>query len=165
MGITSWLKNKAQETVRNIQAERAYNKEQKLERRDQYDKGYKEGQYKRGIAEGSGQVVPAAKQATGGGRYVYKPPKGDFFTGGMGGGGSFGDSFWGAPERTRQAPPMETVKVSKSGGVTIHRPIQPQRPAQAQEDPYDFWRLSGVPAGAAGANRKNKERDYDPILG
>jgi hypothetical protein len=166
MGITNWLKNKIQETGRNIQAERAYTKERKLERREQYDAGYREGQYERGLAEGAGKIVPVSRQATQqrvGGKYKYKGSKGDFFTGETSG-GSWGSGFWG-PQEQSQKPAMETVKISKSGGVTIHRPIQPQRSMQAQENPYDFWRLSGMPAGATGANRKKNERDYDPILG
>jgi hypothetical protein len=163
MGVTSYLKGKAKEAITNAKAERAYNIERKLENRNQYDKGYREGQYKRGLAEGSGQVVPAAKQqgpalkmAGVAGRSPAKS-SGDIFGnfgGGIGGGIGLGLGF-GEEQRPHAPPPMRTTQISKSGKVTIQEPyerkVQPQR-----EDPLAFWGTSG----AAGSTKKEKH-PYD----
>ncbi len=164
MGVTSWAKNKIKQTVSNIQAERAYNKEQQLTRRNQYDKGYQEGQYKRGLAEGSGQIVPAARQTPQGStrRTASWNPDwkaaGDVFGSG-GGGGMFGYGN----DRPKAPPPMRTTRISKSGHVTITEPYE-RKQAMIQRDPAeDFW---GTPGAVGGSRKKgSKERDpYDFIL-
>lgn len=165
--IANKVAGKLQEEKVNFNTERAYAKEQRLERREQFNKGYREGQYKRGLAEGSGQVVPAAKQAaqrgggkTGGGA-SWSPnwkEAGAMF-GGSGGGGY---DMFGGGEPKRAAPPMRTTRISKTGSVTIQEPFEKKQPSQMSNPVDDFW---GSPGAAGGATRKKGERDpYDFIL-
>jgi hypothetical protein len=162
MGVLNWAKNKAKETVTNMKAEGAYKKAEKLERREQYNKGYREGQYKRGQLEGAGGIAPVNQQhqqSGGGARRAgasWQPNwknAGDMF-GGFGGGG---DAFFGGGQPApKQAPPMTE---------TIRRPVQPQMPPK-QEAQWDPWSMS--PGAAGGIQRRKKgehERDpYDFIL-
>jgi hypothetical protein len=165
MGLMDILRGKKEEVKQVYQKWGKPDPEIKAAEEAAYREARLERAQKEGRAKGLGVQATSASRQTpqrAGGKYNYKLPKGDFFTGGFGG----SSGFWGPSEQQQKpAPPMETVKISKSGGVTIHRPIQPQRSMQAQENPYDFWNLSGIPAGATGANRKKNERDYDPILG
>lgn len=169
MGLTSFLKNKAKQTVQNIQAERAYNQAKRLENRDQYDKGYREGQYKRGLAEGSGQIVPAGKQPAQGGKRgggaSWSPDwnaAGALFGGGGGIGGGI-DPWTGKDTGAKKVIPMRTTRISKSGAVTIQEPYERKN----QPGPYDASNFilgggGGMPAGASG-NRK-KERDPSDFI-
>ena len=68
MGLKKYILNKVNEKKVNYQAERAHQKEEKLEVKNQYEKGYREGQYKRGVLEGSGGVTAQTKFAARGGK-------------------------------------------------------------------------------------------------
>jgi hypothetical protein len=163
MGVASYLKGKAKEAIVNAKSERAYNIERKLENRNQYDKGYREGQYKRGLAEGSGQIVPASRPAQsgrssgGGARSPIKASSEIFggFGGGIGGGIAFGG--FGDEPRQHAAPPMRTTQISKSGKVTIQEPYERKQPIQKAEDPFgSFWG-----AAPAGNSKKGEKHPYD----
>jgi hypothetical protein len=165
MGVTSYLKGKAKEAIVNAKAEHEYAREQKLERREKYNKGYNEGIYKRGQVEGAGGITPATKATAprqagrngGAARSPIKTSEDIFggFRGGIGGGIAFGG--FGEEPRQHAAPPVRTMKVSKSGAVTIHEPYQPKQLPQKQEDPYGtFWG-----AAESGPKKKGERHPYD----
>jgi hypothetical protein len=163
MGVTSYLKGKAKEAIINAKAEHAYNKAERLERREQYNKGYREGQYKRGQIEGAGGITPAGRpaqagRASGGGTRTPVKAAGDIF-GGFGGGIGGGIAFGGFGEEPRQhaAPPMRERVISPSGKVTIREPFQPKQTAQKAEDPFgSFWGAAPV-----GNSKKEAKHPYD----
>ena len=68
MGLTKKIMEKMHESKVNRDAEKAYQKEQRLEERNEYDKGRKVGSYKRGVTEGSGGVTAQTKYAARGGK-------------------------------------------------------------------------------------------------
>lgn len=163
MGITSYLKGKAKEAAVNLKTEHDYSRAQKLENRDRYNKGYAEGQYKRGLAEGSGQIVPASRSnipqaGRSGGSRTSQKPAGDLF-GSFGGiGGGIGLGF--GEERQHAAPPMRTTEYNpRTGKVRTMEPIQPQRPQNQDSDSFGvntFWGTA-----ESGSKKKGEKHPYD----
>jgi hypothetical protein len=186
MGLDKWLRNRGREikqapgnAVKNYQAERAHQRVERLEERNEYEKGRHEGAFKRGQLEGAGGLTEKEKyysQRSSGGRssggrsrggsVQRTTGRGGFVAtgnaifgsgGGMGGIGS-GLGFGFGDEPRRQAgPPMRTRTISPSGKVTISEPIERQVRHEEQESPYDF--IMGPP-GLSSKGKKEKH-PYD----
>lgn len=166
MGLMSWAKNKAKQTITNIKNERAENKEQQRLRREQYNKGYIEGQYKKGVAEGSGKTT--SNQTVG--RARWQPDwssAGKYYSGG---GGTSADVWgFGSNAEKHQAPqPSRITNIGHNGQVTVIEHKEPiVRKGQSEYDdvfgsPFggsveDFW-------GETGNVKKRKRDPYDYIL-
>ena len=183
MGLSSYLKNKAKQSVQNIKAEREYQKSERLEQREQFNQGRKKAEYERGLNSGYGRVTEVTEYNNKGKptrtqKYGQPAQGGGARSGGRTGGASWqpnwkqaGDIFGGGPsydafgigppQHSKQQPPMRTTTVDRNGKVRIQEPYERQNPT-ASHDPTDQFWGSGAPA----APRRKGERDSsDFILG
>ena len=164
MGLTKFIKNKAKEAVVNYKTERAHAKEERLENRNQYEKGYHEGQFKRGVLEGSGGVAAQTKFNRGSGKTQGVTGRGaidifgssmkhsDSIFGWSGGAGDIG--MFGEPTPKRAVPTRVTEFNPRTGKTRVIEPIQQHEP---KEESWDPW--------AMGSGNKKKKNEQDTFWG
>ena len=189
MGLTKFIKNKAKEAVTNYKAERAHSKEERLEQRNQYEKGRREGEYRKGIiqGEGRGHVTEYTEynskgkpikterygnpnaRVSGGGSSGGKPgfrstiKKSDGIFGWSGTGGLNGPSiglFGGAAPKRPITAPVRTRTIMPNGKVVISEPIQQQPHHESNEGNSGMGIGINDFMGPSGLNKKGKKEKH-----
>ena len=189
MGLSKYLKNKASEAVTNYKAERAHSKEERLEQRNQYEKGRREGEYQKGIiqGEGRGHVTEYTEynskgkpikterygnpnaRVSGGGSSGGKPgfrstiKKSDGIFGWSGTGGLNGPSiglFGGAAPKRPITAPVRTRTIMPNGKVVISEPIQQQPHHESNEGNSGMGIGINDFMGPSGLNKKGKKEKH-----
>jgi hypothetical protein len=147
----------------DYQAERAHQREEKLEQRNQFEKGRREGEYQKGLIQGEGRgrvteyteynskgkpiktakygkIQEPQQQRSGGARPGFRSTmkhSDDIFGWSSGGGVAGLGLGFGDEPRKQVAPPMrKTVFNPRTGKVETYEPIQ--QPHQRPQETGDF---------------------------